>query len=48
MIMDADEIERYCAAHPDARALIILQKESREQKDTILHFGRWGKDVLAE
>jgi len=48
MIMDVDEIERYCAAHPDARALIILQKEGREQKDTIQHFGRWGKGVLAE
>ena len=47
MIMDPDEIERYCSLHTDALALIILQQENDpRQKDTILHFGRWGKNVL--
>ena len=48
MIMDLDEIERYCSAHPDVLALIILQEKGRDQKDTILHFGRWGRNVLVE
>jgi len=46
MIMDPDEIKRYCSLHLDVLAMIILQGEGHEQKDTILHFGRWGKNVL--
>jgi thiamine biosynthesis lipoprotein ApbE len=48
MIMDLDEIERYCSVHSDALALIILQEDSPRRKDTILHFGRWDRNVLVE
>ncbi len=48
MIMDLDEIKRYCTVHPGVLALIILQEGGRKQKDTILHFGRWGRNVLVK
>ncbi len=43
MIMTADEIEKYCALHPDTRAMVIVQDADR-QKDKILRFGLW-KDI---
>jgi len=36
MIMGTGEIERYCARHPDARAMVIIQ-----QPEKILRFGSW-------
>lgn len=48
MIMDPDEIERYCALHADVLAIVILQNESGEQKETILRFGRWDENVLLD
>ncbi len=47
MIMDPDEIERYCSLHPEALAMVILQEQGEEApKETILHFGRWYDNVL--
>ncbi len=48
MIMDLEEIKRYCSLHADVLALVILQDEGQKQKDTILHFGRWGRNVLVK
>jgi thiamine biosynthesis lipoprotein len=48
MIMDPDEIERYCSLHPDALAMVILQDEGQEQKETILQFGRWDENLPLE
>ncbi|MBL7187489.1 MAG: FAD:protein FMN transferase [Phycisphaerae bacterium] len=45
MIMTADEIEKYCALHPDTRAMVIVQEQGQDtQKDKILRFGPW-KDI---
>ena len=45
MIMTADEIEKYCALHPDTRAMVIVQDQDEgTQKDRILRFGLW-KDI---
>jgi len=45
MIMTADEIEKYCALHPDTRAMVIvLGQDEDTQKDKILRFGPW-KDI---
>lgn len=47
MIMEPDEIEQYCVRHPNVLAMVILRKDSDgAQKDTILHFGRWGENVM--
>jgi hypothetical protein len=46
--MDPDEIERYCSLHPDALAMVILQDEGQEQKETILQFGRWDENLPLE
>ncbi|UCC96372.1 MAG: FAD:protein FMN transferase [Phycisphaerales bacterium] len=47
MIMEPDEIEQYCARHPKVLAMVILQEKSDgAPQDTILHFGRWGENVL--
>lgn len=48
MIMDPDEIGRYCSLHPDALAMVILQDEGQGQKETILQFGRWEENLLLE
>lgn len=48
MIMEPDEIERYCSLHPDVLAMIILQNEGPKQNETILHFGYWDENVLRE
>ena len=46
MIMNADEIEKYCALHPDMRAMVIVQQQDQDrQKDRILRFGLW-KDIV--
>ena len=42
MIMAPEEIEQYCALHPDTRAMVIAYEESQEtQKDKVLRFGSW-------
>ncbi|TKJ35720.1 MAG: hypothetical protein CEE38_14005 [Planctomycetes bacterium B3_Pla] len=42
MIMSPDEIKRYCTLHSDRLAMVIMQEQGeQEQKDRILHFGRW-------
>jgi thiamine biosynthesis lipoprotein len=42
MIMTPDEIEKYCALHPDTRAMVIVQEQGeRTQKDKVLRFGPW-------
>lgn len=47
MIMEPDEIRQYCAEHSQVRAMVILREDDDgAQKDTILHFGRWDKNVL--
>ena len=43
LLAHIDEIEKYCALHPDTRAMVIVQDEDT-QKDKILHFGPW-KDI---
>jgi FAD:protein FMN transferase len=45
MIMDPDEIERYCSLHLDTLAMVILQEQDKE---TILHFGCWQESWLPE
>jgi len=48
MIMDTDEIRRYCSLHPGRRALVMLtEPDEKTQKDKILHFGSWPEDELA-
>lgn len=46
MIMDPDEVRQYCSRHPDVLAMVILPGEGQEQKDEILHFGRWDQSML--
>ena len=42
MIMSPKEIEKYCAEHPDTRAMVILDERDEEtEKEKILRFGRW-------
>ena len=42
MIMTPDEIEKYCALHPDTRAMVIMQEQDEgRQKDKVLRFGPW-------
>jgi thiamine biosynthesis lipoprotein len=44
MIMSVDEIEKYCAGHPDTLAMVILDKlEGGKPQDTIQYFGAWEK-----
>lgn len=45
MIMTPEQIERYCAEHPDTRAMMIMhEQDAKTQKNEILHFGSW-KDL---
>ena len=48
MIMDPDEIREFCTQHPNVLAMVIVPSEGREQKDTILRFGNWDRNVLLE
>jgi thiamine biosynthesis lipoprotein len=42
MIMAPEEIEQYCALHPDMRAMVIMHEQGTEtQKDKVLRFGPW-------
>jgi FAD:protein FMN transferase len=42
MIMDLDEIEKYCSSHSDEAALVILsEKNDKTKSEKILHFGTW-------
>ena len=42
MIMGTGEIERYCARHPETRAMVIIQQPDREaQTEKVLRFGSW-------
>jgi FAD:protein FMN transferase len=45
MIMDLDEIQRYCSLHPETVAMVILQEQGQEK---ILRFGCWREDWLRE
>ncbi|MEJ2702262.1 MAG: FAD:protein FMN transferase [Sedimentisphaerales bacterium] len=49
MIMESEEIRRYCSFHPDRKAMVmLLEKDETTQKDKILHFGSWRQDELGE
>ena len=39
LIMQSDEIERYCAAHPEIAALLVAGEKGGEE--TIVQFGEW-------
>ncbi|MHC4118008.1 MAG: FAD:protein FMN transferase [Planctomycetota bacterium] len=42
MIMTPDEIEQYCAGHPDTRAMVIMHEQGEKaQEGEILSFGPW-------
>jgi len=42
MIMDTDEIEKYCALHPDTRAMVIAHEQGKDTSiGEVLHFGPW-------
>ena len=42
MIMTPEEIEQYCALHPDTRAIVIMHEQDKEDgKGKVLHFGQW-------
>jgi len=41
MIMDLDEIEKYCSNHPDNAAMIILDDKDDNNQLTIKRFGLW-------
>ncbi len=46
MVMSPEEIEQYCLAHPEVRALVILPEEKQPQREKILWFGQWKKHEL--
>ena len=47
MVMTPDEVKQYCLLHPDILAMVILEeRDTKAQKDKILHFGPWEKDKL--
>jgi thiamine biosynthesis lipoprotein len=42
MIMDIDEIEKYCSSHPETLAMIIMEtKVEKKLQEKILLFGAW-------
>jgi thiamine biosynthesis lipoprotein len=41
MIMDLDEIKRYCGKHPETLAMVIIKEEGEEPRQKILRFGAW-------
>jgi thiamine biosynthesis lipoprotein len=43
MIMDLDEIKKYCNLHPGNLAMVILDKHDEEVPQEILRFGQWEK-----
>jgi thiamine biosynthesis lipoprotein len=46
MVMSLNQVKRYCASHPDVRAMVITKEQGEEiQKDKILHYGLW-KELL--
>jgi uncharacterized protein (TIGR03663 family) len=47
MVMKPSQIKQYCLRHPDVLAMVIMEGESKkEQKDRIIHFGKWKKSDL--
>ncbi len=47
MIMDLDEIEKYCSSHSDEAALVMLcDKDNKIPSEKILHFGSWADTEL--
>ncbi|MBN2312707.1 MAG: FAD:protein FMN transferase [Sedimentisphaerales bacterium] len=49
MVMDTDEIHRYCSLHPDRRAMVMLMEpDEKMQKDKVLHFGSWPEEELVQ
>ena len=47
MIMDSDEIEKYCSDHPDNAAMIILDDKDKNNQNTIKRFGQWNEIEFA-
>ncbi|MBN2589105.1 MAG: FAD:protein FMN transferase [Sedimentisphaerales bacterium] len=43
MIMDLDEIEKYCSNHSDHAAMIILDDKDDSNQNTIKRFGSWNE-----
>jgi len=44
MIMEIDEIKKYCNTHPDTLAMVILETQDDEKsRQEILRFGQWEK-----
>jgi len=42
MVMNPDEVKKYCSNHPDTLAMIVLEDGDEEtQKERIVHFGPW-------
>jgi thiamine biosynthesis lipoprotein len=48
MVMEPQEIERYCRKKPEVCAMIVIRAEEEQPpKDTILKFGKWREQDLA-
>ena len=48
MIMDLDEIEKYCSNHPGNAAMIILDDKENKEQQTIKRFGPWNEIARIE
>ncbi|MBN1972818.1 MAG: FAD:protein FMN transferase [Sedimentisphaerales bacterium] len=48
MIMDLDEIEKYCSSHPDQAAMIIPDDKYENTQEEIKSFGPWQEVSLIE
>jgi thiamine biosynthesis lipoprotein len=48
MIMDLNEIEKFCSEHPDYAGILILDDKENNEQQTIKHFGPWKKIGLKE
>ena len=49
MIMEVDEIERYCVRRPDVLAMAIVEEGGDDvRQDRILRFGNWREELLIE
>jgi thiamine biosynthesis lipoprotein len=48
MVMEPNEIERYCSKKPDVCVMIVIRdKEGQNTKDTILKYGQWQEEETA-
>lgn len=48
MIMNLDEVEKYCSAYPDHAAMIILEDKDNKAQEQVKHFGSWKEFGLIE